>query len=148
MQLSKNFTLEEMLDSQTAVRLSFDEQFSPPDSIKENLKALCENVLEPLRNKLDSPIIISSGYRCERLNKTIGGAKTSQHLYGMAVDFTSVKDAVEFVFQVIKESDLEYDQVIQEFNKWVHVSYNPFGQNRNQCLRAVKVSGVTKYIPD
>lgn len=154
MQLTEHFTLEEMLRSEAAVRHGYDEQFTPPDSVKENLKALCENVLEPLREKLrekiggDIYINISSGYRCERTNISIGGAATSQHLTGQASDSTAKGITVEQYYQFVKESGIEIDQCIQEFGHWVHISFNPFGSNRKQFLRAIKVDGKTKYIPD
>jgi hypothetical protein len=148
MNLSLHFTLEEMLASQTATRLSIDEQFSPPDSIRENLKALCESVLEPIRAGVDSPIHISSGYRCERDNNAIGGAKTSQHTKGQAADISTANKTVEELYLLIKNSDIDFDQLIQEFDRWVHVSYTAVGVNRKECLRAIKVNGVTKYIPD
>jgi len=147
MELSENFTLEEMIDSQSAVRLGYDEQFSPPDSVKENLKALAVNVLQPIRNTLGKPIHTSSGYRCLRVNKAIGGAETSQHVKGQAADITSDMP-VEELYILIKHSGIVFDQLIQEFGHWCHISYNPFGVNRQQCLRAIKVDGETKYIPD
>lgn len=148
MNLSANFTLEEMLQSQTAVRLDFDEQFSPPESVRENLKALCEKVLQPIRDGVDTFITISSGYRCERLNKAIGGADTSQHTKGQAVDCTAQGMTVEAFYTYIKQSGVPFDQLIQEFDKWVHISYTAVGKNRGECLRAIKVNGQTKYIPD
>jgi len=148
MQLSENFTLEEMLDSQTAVRLGFDEQFAPDNSIKENLKALCTDVLEPVRSLSGGLMRVSSGYRCERVNNAIGGAKTSQHVKGQAADATSNKLSVEELYLLIKESNIVFDQLIQEFGRWIHISYTAVGTNRRQCLRAIKVDGVTKYIPD
>ncbi len=153
-QLTPHFTLEELIDSQTAVRQGFEEQFTPPDSIKQNLKALCENVLEPISQKLEEEfgehvaINSSSGYRCPRLNEYIGGSSTSQHPKGEADDITNRKQTVEEFYLFIKDSGIVFDQLIQEFGRWVHISYNPFGQNRKQCLRAVKVNGETKYIPD
>lgn len=147
MQLSENFTLEEMIESQSAVRLGYDEQFSPPDSVKENLKALAVNVLQPIRITLGKPIHISSGYRCLRVNKAIGGAETSQHVKGQAADINADMP-VEELYIFIKHSGIVFDQLIQEFGRWVHVSYNPIGHNRQQCLRAIKVDGETKYIPD
>ena len=154
MDLTEHFSLEEMLRSEAAVRLCIDEQFSPPDSVKENLKSLCENVLEPLRAKLkekvgnDVVILVSSGYRCEKVNASIGGASNSQHLLGQASDSTAKGLTVEQYYQFVKESGIEIDQCIQEFGHWVHISFNPFSSNRNQFLRAIKVDKVTKYIPD
>lgn len=148
MQLTEHFTLEELLTSQSAVRLGYDEQFAPPESIKENLKELCEKVLEPIRVHLNASIHISSGYRCERVNSAIGGVNTSQHCKGQAVDMIAQGKTVEEVYQFIKSSGVIFDQCIQEFDHWVHISFTGVGVNRMQCLRAIKVDGVTKYIPD
>ena len=148
MQLTEHFNLNELLQSQSAVRLGYDEQFSPPDSVKENLGDLCISLLEPLRVKLNASIYISSGYRCERVNSAIGGANRSQHCKGQAVDTTAQGLTVEEWYQFVKNSGFVFDQLIQEFDKWVHISYTGVGQNRMQCLRAIKVDGVTKYIPD
>jgi hypothetical protein len=149
MNLTKNFYLDEMLASQSAVRLGFDEQFSPDQAVIDNLRALCQNVLQPLRDGLQRAILTSSGYRCPRVNQAIGGAKTSQHLFGMAADINVGHLTTEQLYQRIKNSGLVFDQLIQEFDRWVHVSYNPnVSANRRQCLRAVKVNGATKYIPD
>lgn len=149
MELTKHFTLEEMLSSQTAVRNGFDEQFSPDESIKENLKSLCENVLEPIRDIVGGASInVSSGYRCERLNSSIGGASSSQHTKGQAADIKCSAISVEQLYVDVKDSNIMFDQLIQEFGHWVHVSYTAVGVNRRECLRAIKVDGVTKYIPD
>lgn len=146
-ELSPHFTLEELLDSQTATRFGFDEQFSPDKQIQLNLKDLCENVLEPIRARVNAPLNISSGYRCERVNSAIGGATTSQHCKGQAADITVKGKTVEEVYLSIKTSDLVFDQLIQEFGHWTHISYTGVGTNRRQCLRAIKVDGETKYIP-
>jgi hypothetical protein len=149
MNLTKNFYLDEMLASQSAVRLGFDEQFSPDQAVIDNLRALCQNVLQPLRDGLQRAILTSSGYRCPRVNQAIGGAKTSQHLFGQAADINVGHLTTEQLYQRIKNSGLVFDQLIQEFDRWVHVSYNSnTSANRRQCLRAVKENGVTRYIPD
>lgn len=80
MQLTKNFTLAEMLRSQTATRNNIKEQFNPPKSVIDNLTLLCENVLQPLRDNICKAISVSSGYRNPKVNKAIGGATNSQHL--------------------------------------------------------------------
>lgn len=154
MNLTEHFTLEELVRSQAAVRHSFDEQFSPPDAIKENLTALCQFVLEPVRTALEfkhSRVIgiqITSGYRCPRANTAIGGAANSQHTKGQAADIHCNEITVEELYTFIKQSGIVYDQLIQEFGQWVHVSFTATGENRQQNLRAIKVDGVTKYIPD
>jgi hypothetical protein len=145
-QITSHFTLEEMLTSQTAVRFRYDEQFSPPDAIVKNLVALCENVLEPLRVALRKPIRVSSGYRCPRVNTKIGGASKSQHMQGEAADIQASSMGVEDLYLFIKNSDLPFDQLIQEFDNWVHISFAP--RNRRETLRAIKLrNGHTKYLP-
>lgn len=145
MNLSENFTLLEMLQSQTAIRLVVSEQFQPSEAVIENLKKLCINVLEPLRDIVKSPLNITSGYRCKRLNKLIGGANTSQHTQGKAADLKVHGYSVENLFDLICESNIEYDQVIQEFDSWIHISFND-GENRMEKLRAIKKGGKTQYI--
>lgn len=145
MQLSENFTLLEMLQSQTAIRLVVSEQFQPSDAVIENLKKLCVNVLEPLRDIVKSPLNITSGYRCKRLNKLIGGANTSQHTQGKAADLKVHGFGIETLFEIIINSNIKYDQVIQEFDSWIHISFND-GENRMEKLRAIKKGGKTQYI--
>lgn len=85
--LSSHFTLHELVASRTATRKNIAEQFAPPDDIISNLKFLAVNLLEKLREKNgNTPLFVSSGYRCPRLNKAVGGARNSQHLQGQAVD--------------------------------------------------------------
>ncbi len=165
MKLSRNFTLSEMVKSQSAVRWGFDEQFNPPQDIINNLTLLCVKVLQPIRDCLKASITITSGYRCPRLNAKIGGAytvingkpvQTSQHCYGQAADINFIKDGKEFngsIMSVIKElmSDpsFEFDQCILEFGtddnpSWIHISYTE-GKNRNQVLRAYKSGKKTLY---
>jgi hypothetical protein len=147
MQLTKNFTLAEMLHSQIAVRHNITKQFNPPQSVINHLKLLCENVLQPPRNKIRKPIFISSGYRCRQVNDMVGGSAKSQHLTGQAADFTAADFTPEELFQYIKASNILYDQLIQEFDQWVHISYHPIREkNRKQCLRAVKQKGKTIYL--
>ena len=138
MKLTENFTLEEMIKSETATRLKIDN--TPNQKIIDNLKALCVNLLEPLRNKLNKPIIILSGYRCSELNKAVGGVGNSKHLLGQAADIKvegmTNLDLVKFI-----EKNFKYDQLILEFmnendlfSGWVHVSWMG-ASNRNQFLR-------------
>ncbi len=132
-QLSKNFTLEEMLESGTAKRLKITEQFTPSDLVVGNLTELCQHILQPLRDEL-GPLLISSGYRCPRLNQGIGGAKNSQHLYGQAADVKGLgRITNKFIYDTILEMKLPFDQLINEYDfSWVHVSYGP--RHRRQVL--------------
>lgn len=135
MKLSLNFNLEEFTNSETAIRKGINNK--PSEEIVLNLQLLCLNVLEPIEKLINKQIIISSGYRSKELNSEIGGAKNSQHVEGKAADI-KVKDiSTEDLFQIIIKSEIEYDQIIQEFDKWVHISYNE-GKNRKQKLRATK----------
>ena len=134
--LSAHFTLHELLASQTATRKNITEQFDPPEEIIDNLTFLCENLLEKLRVLNGStPLILSSGYRCPRLNTAIGGVKNSQHMKGQAadVDFGS-KQANKVFFDRIRKSNLVFDQLLNEFGfSWVHISITKDG-NRQQVL--------------
>jgi hypothetical protein len=146
-QLTEHFTLDELLESQSATRKGFTEQFSPSMDVVENLDELCEHILEPLRKAIGYPIFISSGYRCERLNKSIGGAKNSQHLEGKAVDIVDRKNGNQFIFDKIKELGLPFDQMIDEFGMaWVHVSYDKEKQRKQILLARKDDKGKTVYI--
>lgn len=113
MELTKHFTLKELTYSPTAIRKKIDN--TPDNEQIGNLKALCENVLEPLRIKLDQPVRITSGYRGPKLNKVIGGAKTSQHMEGKAADIHVIGMTTEELFQYIC-ANFKFDQCIQEFD--------------------------------
>ena len=146
MNLTNHFTLNEFIISETAVRKGIDN--TPSETVIINLKELCSNLLEPIREKLNAPIHVSSGYRCKKLNTAIGGAKNSQHIEGKAADITTKELTVEELFQFVCDN-FDFDQCIQEFDSWVHVSWNG-DKNRNQKLRAIKEKKdnalVTRYI--
>lgn len=137
MKLTQHFTLEEMTKSQTGSRKGIDNTASP--EVVENLKQLCENVLEKIRAHFAKPLTINSGYRGPKLNKAIGGAKTSQHLTGQAADIEIAGVDNLTLFSWIRDN-LEFDQLILEYHKigipdsgWVHVSWNS-SSNRKQVL--------------
>ena len=150
MKLSEHFALAEFTRSESAKRHGVSNEPTPEHW--ENLKVLCEKVLEPIRTKF-GPLNISSGYRSKVLNHYIGGSLSSQHCEGKAADID--QDGMggasnTEIFNYIKDN-LEFDQMIWEFgdnNKpdWVHVSYNEV-KNRKQVLRALKVNGKTAYAP-
>jgi hypothetical protein len=150
MKLSANFQLSELVKSQVAERKGIPNNPSPTQI--DNLKALCVNVLQPIRSHFDAPVIISSGYRSGELCIAIGSKPTSQHAEGKAADIEVVGVDNKELAQWIKDN-LEYDQLILEFYKdgepdsgWVHVSWNS-GENRNSSLRAFKEEDKTKYKP-
>ena len=147
MRLSTNFTLEEFTRSQTAIRQNIDN--TPTEEHSENLKLLCEMVLQPVRDHF-GPIAINSGYRGVVLNKTIGGSFKSQHCQGQAADIECPGTGNRHVADWISDN-CTFDQLILEFytpgipdSGWVHVSFNR-GSNRMQRLRAVKEDGKTVY---
>lgn len=139
MKLSANFTLQEMLESQTARRHNITQQFRPSQTVIKNLELLCVNILQPLRDKLGTPIRISSGYRHPETNKKVGGSATSQHTQGQAADIISADPDVSnaTIFETIQRLNLPFDQLIWEYGTklnpaWVHVSFGP--RNRKQVL--------------
>ena len=153
MKLSKNLSLAEVVRSETAKRLDIDN--NPTKEHLDNLKAIAENVFQPIRDHFNCPIHVSSGYRSEDLNRAIRGSKMSLHMKGCALDidmdFTNVSNTE--VFNYIKDN-LEFDTLIWEFNnedgspKWVHVSYRE-GKNRKQVIEAYRdpITQITKYKP-
>ena len=151
MQLSKNLALAEVMRSETAKRKGIS-NMPTPEHI-ENFKLLAENVFQPIRDHFGVPIILSSGYRSKALNTAVGGALSSQHCTGEAIDIdmdgTTIKNAD--VFNFIKDN-LNFDQLIWEFGTndnpdWVHVSYESTGKQRKQILKAVKSGKGTSYGP-
>lgn len=114
MELSPNFTLAEFTRSATATRKNIDNTPSP--AVIENLKALCTNVLEPLRAKVGKPVRVTSGYRSSKLNKLVGGSRNSQHIFGLAADIYVDGMTTEELFQFIIDNEIPFDQLIQEFD--------------------------------
>jgi hypothetical protein len=132
----KFFTVSEFVRSETADKKGIDNRL--PKDLLPNVQALVNNVLDPLREAYRKPIIISSGYRCEALNKTVGGVPTSEHRLGMAADIVgtpNTKAENKRLFNLIQSLDLPFNQLIDEKNfSWVHVSYRE-GENRKQVLK-------------
>lgn len=135
MQLAKNFTLKEMLVSQTATRNGFTEQFDPPKAVIENLKKVANQVLQPVRDEF-GVIVVTSGYRCLRVNRAIGSSDGSDHVRGLAADFVSPVHN-ELALAKWIQRHINYDQLILEFGtitnpSWLHVGIG--GSMRNQIL--------------
>ena len=131
MKISKNFEFEEFCFSQTALQLNIDNK--PDTAAIINITRLCDNVMQKIRDHFQAPVLISSAFRCEKLNNAVGGAKNSQHLSGQAVDFTVQGYSIQQVFLWCKDN-LLFDQLILEKNLWVHISFNYF-YNRREVLR-------------
>lgn len=128
----KYFSIEELIRSVKAKELGIDN--TPTEDVIANLTMLVENVLDKARIGIGAPIIVNSGYRCEELNKAVGGKKNSQHKRGEAADITTGTSYGNMcLFNFIKDN-LEFDQLIDEKHyQWVHVSFRK-GRNRQEVL--------------
>ena len=153
MKLSKNFSLSEMTKSQTAIRMGLVN--NPSEAQVENLRILCERVLQPVRDHFGKVVTVSSGYRDIVLSRAIGSSDKSQHCKGQAADIEIFSIPNNELSDWIKEN-LMFDQLILEYfdinegvnSGWVHVSYNPtISLNRKEYLMASKVNGKTSYKP-
>ena len=155
--ISKNISYEEATKSATAIHKGIDN--TPNLEQLANMKYIAENIFEKVRGHLNCPIAISSFFRCEQLNKAVGGSKTSQHVKGEAMDLDADILGIttnKKIFDYIRKN-LEFDQLIWEFGDdknpaWVHVSLTRNGRNKKQILKAVKEKNswgklITKYIP-
>ena len=131
MMLSPNFALSEFTESQTAARLGLDND--PPVEMYETLKATAR-CMEDIRDLLGGkPVLVSSAYRSPEVNKAVGGSANSQHTKGEAVDFTCPKFGTpREIVTKIKDSPLLFDQLILEYDRWVHIGFS--SRNRRQVL--------------
>lgn len=138
---TKYFSLPEVTVSDTAARRGISNQ--PAPDISTRLRASAEK-LDEVREMLGKPVLVTSGYRSPDLNKIIGGSNTSHHTLGYAFDFTSPGFGTPLeVARAIQKSGIKYDQLIQEFGDWVHISFAP--SMRQQNLTARRKSGRTVY---
>jgi hypothetical protein len=149
MNLSANFSLKELTKSDTATRLGIDN--TPDDETIDNLKMLCEKVLQPVRDHFGKSVTVNSGFRSSETNQATGGSKSSDHVKGQAADIEIAGVANADLAQWIMDN-LDYTQLILEFytqgipdSGWVHVSYDP-NNLKKQELTAVKVAGKTQYL--
>ena len=144
MNLSEHFTLEELTYSDTAIRAGIDN--TAPVDLYDNLRRLCV-LLESVRKILARPIRINSGYRCMALNQLVKGQPLSQHLVGCAADIKIDGMTPDEVIQAIKHSDIQFDQMIREFDSWTHISVanSPNITPRNQIL-IIDKEGTRPYV--
>ena len=141
MKLTENFCLEEFTVSQVAERHGYKNE---PNAMQiENLRLLCVNVLQPLREIIAVPIFINSGFRSFDVNAAVGGKFNSQHLEGKAADFVVPSMNLVDAFNIVLQR-LVFDQLIYEFGKWIHVSWN-IEMNRKDVMISKKVYGKTVY---
>jgi len=148
--ISEHISYREGVYSITATRLGVDN--TPNNEQLSNMELVAEKVFEPLREWVGGPIKINSFFRGSKLNKAIGGAKSSQHMKGQAIDIDDTYGIVanSEMYHWIKEN-LDFDQLIWEFGdddnpNWIHVSYVSEDSNRRRCLKAYKEQGRSKYI--
>lgn len=153
MKLSKNFTLEEMLYSATAEARHIKNTMFDTATCVANLTGLCQKVLQPIRDHF-GPVIVSSGYSCETLNKVIGRKNNSQHAKGEASDL-QLKNGSNYEMAKWIRDNLEFDQLIYEARTrngkpydWVHVSYKLDGTNRKQVLNSPTTLGYLNGLPE
>lgn len=150
MKISEHISYKEGIKSNTALRMGIDN--IPSAYEQQNMEILAEKIFEPLREWVGGPIKINSFFRCEDLNRAIGGSSRSQHCEGRAIDLDDVhgyKTNAE-MFNYIK-NNLNFDQLIWEFGNdenpdWIHVSYVSEDGNRKRCFRAQKLNGKTNYM--
>ena len=126
-----NFSVSELIHSDTAILHKINNM--PDVNSMDNLLNLIFYVLQPLRSRLNKPIVITSGFRSKALNRLVNGSETSQHTKGMAADIKVPGMTVQELVDFIKATNIEYDQLINEYNQWVHISFNK-NNNRNQYL--------------
>lgn len=130
--------MSELIHSDTAIKHNINNM--PDINSMDCLLELIVHVLQPLRDKVGKPIIITSGYRNWQVNKLVGGAvdahgnPISQHCKGQAADFNIKGMSIAATIDFIKKSGIEYDQLINEYDKWVHISFHK-GKNRKQCFK-------------
>lgn len=140
MNLTENFTLEELIESQTATRFGINN--NPSQAVKNNLTVLAEG-LEKVRKLLGHPMLITSGFCCMELNRKIGGSDKSAHMMGYAADFVCPKFGTpKQIVDLIKKNGIQLDQCIEE-GTWVHISFAP--AMRNQFLKATFRNGKAQY---
>ena len=144
MKLSENFTLEELIRSNAAERMGID-NVPKDEKVVENLRSLCLEVLQPLRDYVGAPVHINSGYRCPELNMAVGGVKNSQHCRGEAADIRIVSPKQGREWAAWIEDNCRFDQMLLERNKngavWLHVSCKRDASKNRQSFKMLKVEG-------
>lgn len=134
----KYFKMYEFLDSQTAKSSKVVNMFLCAEHI-DNVLAMVEDILDPLREMFGKPILINSGYRVPELNLLVGGEANSMHKVGMAVDITAINPIENMHLFNLLVSHFEFDQVIiyvrDNIVRFIHISYCPDSGNRHQIIR-------------
>ena len=130
-----NFKISELIHSDTAIKYNINNM--PNIDALDNMLELIVYCLQPLRDKIGKPIIITSGYRNKQVNQLVKGSPTSDHTKGMAADFIIKGMPVSDIVDIIRKSDIKFTQLIEEYSvnaSWVHISYNPKNLKREVLL--------------
>ena len=143
MRLTPNFTLEELEFSETATRLGINNKV--PEQLMDNIMILAKG-LQDVRKLLGTPLYISSGYRCIELNNILKSKPTSAHVKGLAADFRpSGNHNIDSAVAAIVGSDIPYDQILNEYDSWVHISFAESGRTPRKQALIVDHTGTTLY---
>ena len=150
MNLTANFSLAEMVKSETALRRDMDN--TPGETEIGNLKLLCERVLQPVRDHFAMGVKVNSGFRHPEVNAAVGGSRTSDHCKGLAADI-EIPGVPNYELAEWIRDNLEYTQLILEFytrgvpdSGWVHASFDP-ANLKKQVVTATRANGKTVYLP-
>ncbi len=143
--LSSNFTLDEMTASQTAARRGLNN--TPTALVEEELERLVLTILQPLRDKIGRPLVISSGYRSPSVNSSVGGSRESAHVFGRAADISVPGMPTQELARFIVGLSLPFDQLINEFDSWIHIAIPMQGivPRREQLTARRSPTGATLY---
>ena len=143
MNLTPNFTLEELTHSEIAERLGLDN--TPDETVKANLVRLAR-MLEDVRRALGRPIMVNSAYRSIKVNEAVGSKPTSQHCIGCAADIKVPGLTPDNIVKEILKTNIEFDQLIREFDSWVHISIpNKFADKPRKQVLIIDKTGTRPY---
>lgn len=143
MNLSKHFTLQELTHSDLAVRYDWENN---PDANEINNLTRLADLLEQVRTLIGKPIMINSAYRCKQVNDAVGSKDSSQHRIGCAADIRVPNMTPDEVVKAVMASDIGYDQIIREFDRWTHISVpNTAGDNPRRQSLIIDKTGTRPY---
>lgn len=143
MNLSENFTLQELTHSDVAVRYDWENN---PDANEINNLTRLADLLEQVRTLIGKPVMINSAYRCKQVNDAVGSKDSSQHRIGCAADIRVPNMTPDEVVKAVMASDIGYDQIIREFDRWTHISVpNTAGDNPRRQSLIIDKSGTRPY---
>ena len=132
MKLSEHFSLAEFIRSDTATRHNHAQK--PSAAHIENMRELCQSVLEPLRKTVDSPVRVNSGYRDDFTNRMVGGSPRSSHLSGRAADIVVHGVSARGLAIAIEGTNIQFDKMILEFDSWIHIQIAKEGEKNRQLI--------------